>query len=41
MNTNPIIFDEIEWKSPKPGMRCRVFQNGARQLRLVEEVSKG
>ena len=41
MNTTPIIFDEIEWQSPQRGMRGKLFQNGARQLQLVEEVCKG
>ena len=36
MNTSPIIFDEIDWQSPQSGMRCKVFQDGTRQLRLVE-----
>jgi hypothetical protein len=36
MTPTPIIFDEVEWQSPLPGMRCKVFRDGARQLRLVE-----
>lgn len=36
MNTSPIIFDKIDWQSPQAGMRCKVFQDGTHQLRLVE-----
>ncbi|MFN0021218.1 MAG: phosrestin [Pirellulaceae bacterium] len=36
MNTLPIIFDKIEWQSPQPGMRCKVFHDGSRRIRLVE-----
>ena len=36
MNTSPIVFDQIEWQSPQPGMRCKVFRDGSRQIRLVE-----
>jgi quercetin dioxygenase-like cupin family protein len=31
-----IIFDRLEWQSPQPGMRCKVFRDGTRQIRLVE-----
>jgi len=36
MNPSAIIFDQIEWQSPQEGMRCKVFRDGARQIRLVE-----
>lgn len=26
----------MEWQSPLPGMRCKIFRDGSRQLRLVE-----
>ena len=36
MNLSAIIFDQIEWQSPQPGMRCKVFLDGTRQIRIVE-----
>ena len=33
---NRILFDEIEWQSPQPGARFKVFRDGARQVRLLE-----
>jgi quercetin dioxygenase-like cupin family protein len=36
VNTSAIIFDQIEWQSPQPGMRCKVFRDSSRQIRLVE-----
>ncbi len=36
MNRAPIIFEQIEWQSPHPGMRCKVFREGSTQIRLVE-----
>ena len=31
-----VIFDEIEWENPAPGIRCKIVRHGRRQLRLVE-----
>ncbi len=36
MNRASIIFDQMEWESPQPGMRCKVFRQESTQLRLVE-----
>ena len=36
MEPNRILFDEIEWQSPQPGARFKVFRDGARQVRLLE-----
>jgi quercetin dioxygenase-like cupin family protein len=36
MNRAAIIFDQMEWRSPQPGMRCKVFRDGSKQIRLVE-----
>lgn len=36
VNTSAINFDQIEWESPQPGMRCKVFTDGSRLIRLVE-----
>ena len=31
-----VSFDQIDWQSPIPGMRCKIVKHGGRQLRLVE-----
>ena len=31
-----IDFDRLEWVSPIPGMRHKVFEEGKRRIRLVE-----
>jgi quercetin dioxygenase-like cupin family protein len=31
-----ILFDQIEWQSPQPGARFKVFRDGCRQVRLLE-----
>ena len=31
-----INFDRLEWASPIPGMRHKVFEEGKRRIRLVE-----
>lgn len=31
-----IDFDEVAWEKPLQGIRCKVFKQGDRQLRLVE-----
>ena len=36
VNRAPIIFDQVEWQSPQLGMRCKVFRDGSKQIRLVE-----
>jgi len=36
MKISAIILDQIEWQSPHPGMRCKVFRDGSKQIRLVE-----
>lgn len=35
-NTYRIDFDGLEWESPIPGMRQKVFSDGERRVRLVE-----
>ncbi len=36
MEQHRILFDEIEWQSPHPGARFKVFRDGTRQVRLLE-----
>ena len=36
VNRAAIIFDQIEWQSPHLGMRCKIFRDGSKQIRLVE-----
>ena len=36
MKTCAIIFDDLPWTSQEEGMRCKVYVDGAKQLRLVE-----
>ncbi len=35
-----INFDEIEWEKPFEGVKCKIYKQGDKQLRLVE-YSKG
>jgi quercetin dioxygenase-like cupin family protein len=36
MNAYRVLFDQIEWQSPQPGVRFKAARDGARQVRLVE-----
>jgi len=36
MKHSAILFDQIEWQSPRPGVRFKTVHDGSRQLRLVE-----
>jgi|APFre7841882630_1041343.scaffolds.fasta_scaffold21374_3 ethanolamine utilization protein EutQ (cupin superfamily) len=36
MNQYRVIFDEVEWESPVPGVRHKVVVTGDEKLRLVE-----
>lgn len=40
MEQHRILFDEIEWQSPQPGARFKVFRDGKRQVRLLELTSE-
>jgi quercetin dioxygenase-like cupin family protein len=31
-----VLFDALEWQNGRPGARFKVFQNGTKQLRLLE-----
>lgn len=36
MQTYKILFDQIEWHSPQPGVRFKAARDGSKQVRLVE-----
>lgn len=36
VNDAAILFDRMKWEVPQSGVRCKVFRDGSRQLRLVE-----
>ncbi|MGD0615370.1 MAG: cupin domain-containing protein [Verrucomicrobiota bacterium] len=36
MEDHRVLFDQLEWQSPQPGARFKVFRDGSRQVRLVE-----
>ena len=36
MEAHRILFDQIEWQSPQPGVRFKLFRDGSKQVRLVE-----
>jgi quercetin dioxygenase-like cupin family protein len=36
MHAYRILFDEIEWHSPQPGVRFKAVRDGSKQVRLVE-----
>jgi mannose-6-phosphate isomerase-like protein (cupin superfamily) len=40
MESNRILFEQIEWQSPQVGLRVKAFREGKTQLRLVE-ISAG
>lgn len=31
-----VIFDELDWEKPMPGIKCKIYKNGNTQLRLIE-----
>ena len=35
-----IVFDQIEWHSPQPGVRFKAARDGSKQVRLVEFTSE-
>jgi quercetin dioxygenase-like cupin family protein len=35
-----VRFDELEWEQPMQGVRCKIYREGNRQLRLVEYTQK-
>ena len=39
MSQFKVDFDSMEWQSGREGVRFKLFQEGARQLRLVEFMS--
>ena len=40
METYRILFDQIEWHSPQPGVRFKVRRDESKQVRLVEFTSE-
>ena len=36
MEPHKILFDQLEWQSPQPGARYKVFRNESTQVRLLE-----
>ena len=36
MEAYRILFDQIEWESPHPGVRFKAVRHGSTQVRLVE-----
>lgn len=36
MDEHRILFDEIDWHSPQPGARFKVFRDGCKQFRILE-----
>jgi quercetin dioxygenase-like cupin family protein len=36
MESHRVLFDQIEWQTPQPGARFKVFRDGATQVRLLE-----
>jgi hypothetical protein len=35
-----IVFDELDWDSPIPGVRQKIFEDGGRRVRLVEYTAE-
>lgn len=35
-----VTFDSLEWQSPMPGIRFKVFRDGNKQIRLAEFTSE-
>ena len=40
MTKYKILFDAIEWQAPQPGVRFKLANDGATQVRLVEFTSE-
>lgn len=38
--THKVLFDAIEWQSPQPGARFKLFRDASRQVRLLELSSE-
>jgi len=36
METYRILFDQIDWQSPQPGVRFKIARDGSKQVRLIE-----
>ncbi len=36
LEPQPLLFDQLEWQSPQPGARFKVFRQGSTQVRLLE-----
>lgn len=36
MHSFKVDFESLDWQSPLPGVRFKVYRDGAQQLRLVE-----
>jgi quercetin dioxygenase-like cupin family protein len=36
MQAYRILFEQIEWQSPQPGVRFKAVREGSKQVRLVE-----
>jgi hypothetical protein len=36
MDGHRILFDALDWQSPAPGLRVKVWRQGNKQLRLLE-----
>ncbi len=35
-----VMFDSLEWQTPVPGARIKIFRHGEKQIRLVEFTSE-
>lgn len=40
MDGHRIVFDVLEWQSPAPGLRVKVWRQGNKQLRLLEHAQE-
>lgn len=40
MKAYRVAFNELEWQSPLPGVRFKVFRSGNKQIRLAEFSSE-
>lgn len=37
MDAFRVLFDELDWQCPAPGLRVKAWRQGNRQLRLLEQ----
>jgi quercetin dioxygenase-like cupin family protein len=40
MEARPVLFDSLDWQSPAPGLRIKVYRSANKQMRLLEHAQE-